>query len=281
MFRRGWPPAAQPHGVRLRVGGGAMTEREMEDLVWEHPEKFLNEPLKQFQRQPASGVGRADLIFLDRIGRLLIIELKRDTLERGAVPQLVDYFGMLKSRFPDKSVELMIIANHIPRERRQACEQFHITAVEIPQKKFRDVAEEIGYVFRSETANATPSSQGDRLPIESELPAAKTPTNRDDFLYAPSKTEKGWYYWKGKNGRGYFLAFINAKGRCSMRRFEADGGAFLEREYKSGDYQASFAEYLRSALALYVSRQPNLERDCKARLPTFVLSELRLQGLGK
>jgi RecB family endonuclease NucS len=67
-----------------------MTEREMEDLVWEHPEKFLNEPLKQFQRQPASGVGRADLLFLDRLGRILVIELKRSTLERGAVPQIVD-----------------------------------------------------------------------------------------------------------------------------------------------------------------------------------------------
>jgi RecB family endonuclease NucS len=68
-----------------------MTEHEMEDLVWQHPEKFLNEPLRQFQRQPASGVGRADLIFLDRLDRLLVIELKRGTLARGAVPQLVDY----------------------------------------------------------------------------------------------------------------------------------------------------------------------------------------------
>lgn len=258
-----------------------MTEREMEDLVWEHPEKFLNEPLERFQRQPASSVGQPDLIFLDRIGRVLVIELKRGTLERGAVPQIVDYFGMLKSRFPDKSVELMIIANSIPPERRVSCEQFNIEAVEIPQKKFRDVAEEIGYVFRSETANATPSSPVDRLPIESELPAAKTPANRDDFLYAPSKTEKGWYFWKSKNGRGYFLAFVNARGSCSMRRFEADDGAFLGREYKSGDYQVSFSEYLRSAVALYVSRQPNLERDCKARLPAFVLSELRQQVLGK
>lgn len=123
-----------------------MTEREMEDLLWDHSEKFLNEPLKQFQRQPSSSVGRADLIFLDRIGRLLVIELKRDTLERGAVSQIVDYFGMLKSSFPDKAVELMIIANRIPPERRLACEQFHIEAREIPQKKFRDVAEEVGYV---------------------------------------------------------------------------------------------------------------------------------------
>mgnify|MGYP001576995942 FL=1 len=103
-----------------------MTEREMEDLVWEHPEKFLNEPLKKFRRQPASSVGRADLIFLDRAGSLIVIELKRDTLERGAVNQILDYSGMLKSRFPDKSVELIIIANRIPQERRATCEKFDI-----------------------------------------------------------------------------------------------------------------------------------------------------------
>jgi hypothetical protein len=80
---------------------------------------------------------------------------------------------------------------------------------------------------------------------------------------------------------GSYSPFVNAKGSCSLRRFEADGGGFLGRDYKSGDYQTSFSEYLKSAVALYVSRQPNLERDCKARLPAFVLSELRQQVLGK
>jgi hypothetical protein len=46
-----------------------MIEKEMQDLLWQYPEKFLNETLKQFQRQPSSPVGRADLIFEDRIGR--------------------------------------------------------------------------------------------------------------------------------------------------------------------------------------------------------------------
>ena len=55
----------------------------------------------------------------------------------------------------------------------------------------------------------------------------------------------------------------------------------LGREYKSGDYQESFSDYVRAAIPLYVSRQPNLERDCKARLPSYVLSELRQQVLGK
>src|SRR5579871_3111886 len=101
-----------------------MTEREMEDLLWNHPDKFLNERLKQFRRQPQSYVGRADLVFTDRLGRFLIIELKKGVLPRGAVNQLVDYMGMLKHEFPTKPVELMVIANEIPRERALACQQF-------------------------------------------------------------------------------------------------------------------------------------------------------------
>ena len=145
-----------------------MTEREMEDLLWEHAQKFLNEPLDQFQRQPSSGVGRADLVFIDRLGRLLVVELKRETLERGAIAQLVDYYGMMKSRFPDRCVELMVIANRIPLERRLACEQYNITPVEIPAKKFRDVAAEVGYIFKSENpeiGTPTPDSKDCTVPL--------------------------------------------------------------------------------------------------------------------
>lgn len=252
-----------------------MKECEMEDLLWDHPEKFLNEPLKQFQRQPASEVGRADLIFLDRIGRLIVIEIKRDTLQRGAISQIVDYYGMLKARFPDMAVELIIVANRIPRERQLSCEHYDIEAVEIAQKKFRDVAEQIGYVFKSEVGNR---GEADRIEIGPEHSPVISPSIQEDFPVR-SKIDKGWYYWQGANtSRAYFLAFVNAKGSCSMRRFEVDGGAFLGKEYKSGDYQASFSEYLQSAVSLYVSRQPNLERDCKSRLPSFVLSELKQQS---
>jgi len=40
-----------------------MIEKEMEDLLWAHPDKFINEPLSQFRRQPVSGVGRAESDF--------------------------------------------------------------------------------------------------------------------------------------------------------------------------------------------------------------------------
>ena len=127
-----------------------MTEREMEDLLWKYPEKFLNETLAQFRRQQSSPVGRTDLVFEDRLGRILIIEMKKGKLQRGAIEQLHDYYGTLKKEFPDKSVELMVVANIIPDERRLACEKLDIECREISDKKFRDVAEEMGYVFESD-----------------------------------------------------------------------------------------------------------------------------------
>lgn len=127
-----------------------MTESEMEDLLWEHSEKLLGEQLTKFKRQQTSAVGRSDLIFKDSIGRFLVVEIKRGTLRRGAIPQLLDYYGMVKRRFPNEVVELMVIANEIPKERRLACEQYNIEPREISVKRFRDVANEVNYIFRSE-----------------------------------------------------------------------------------------------------------------------------------
>src|SRR5215469_2912371 len=93
-----------------------MTEKEMEDLLWSHPEKFLNEPLKQFTRQQRSSIGRSDLIFVDGLDRFLVVELKKDKLTREAIFQVVDYFGAMKKAYPDKPVELLVIANSILEE---------------------------------------------------------------------------------------------------------------------------------------------------------------------
>jgi hypothetical protein len=135
-----------------------MLEREMQELLWRYPEQFLNEPLKQFKWETSSDVGRADLVFEDRHGRLLIIEVKRGKLPRGAIDQLLDYFGMMKQRFPDKPVELMVVANSIPSERRLTCESRDIECREISDKRFREVAAEYDYKFDSElTVSHTPS----------------------------------------------------------------------------------------------------------------------------
>ena len=248
-----------------------MIEREMEDLLWEHPEKLLNEPLERSQRQPTSGVGRADLVFRDRSGGLLVVEVKHGTLPRGAIEQVNDYFGMVKLQSPDKPVEKMVVANRIPPERKLACENHDITAVEIPERKFRKIAEEVGYIFKSEAARTSE-------PSNAELARPERPERPTWSGISPvNSTSKGWFHWKDSSGRGYSLAFVNARGSCSMRVFEEMSGAFREKEYKSGSYQEGFSEYLGSGVQLRISRQPNLERDCKQALPSHTLAELRQQ----
>jgi hypothetical protein len=90
---------------------------------------------------------------------------------------------------------------------------------------------------------------------------------------------KAWYYHRGTDGRRYFLAFVNAKGSCSMRTFDAETGRFLGKKYPPGGgaYQDKFAGLIQNAKEITVYSQPNLERDCKDRLPQPVLDDLKKQ----
>ncbi|MFL6439880.1 MAG: hypothetical protein ACJ71Q_20075 [Terriglobales bacterium] len=103
----------------------------------------------------------------------------------------------------------------------------------------------------------------------------------EELQAAPFGTEflrtKGWYFATGADGRRYFIAFINAKGSCSMRTFDAETGRFITRQYRSGHYQQQFAGVIQDAAELTLASQPNLERDCKVRLPESVLVELKKQ----
>jgi len=148
-----------------------MVEREMQELIWEHPERFFNEPLKQFAWEASSAeVGRADLVFEDRHGRLLIIEVKRGKLPRGAIDQLHDYFGMMKQKYPDRAVEMMVVAWVIPSERKLACEHYDIECREFSERFFRQIAAEYGYLFVSE------SQPSDKMPQRSDSSFGVDPT---------------------------------------------------------------------------------------------------------
>jgi hypothetical protein len=99
---------------------------------------------------------------------------------------------------------------------------------------------------------------------------------------------KSWFYYVQKlvtfddppiEERRFFVAFVNAKGSCSMRTFDADTGQFVAKTYRGGNYQQQFAAIIRrNATELSVSPQPNLERDCKERLPDPTLASLKKQA---
>ena len=92
------------------------------------------------------------------------------------------------------------------------------------------------------------------------------------------RIERAWYYLPQGNGPGQFLALANAKGSCSMRRFNVkDGTAIPKGGNRPGDYRDKFSAEIEGATLLTVVKQPNLERDCKERLPMPTLRELQKQ----
>ncbi|MCU0248537.1 MAG: endonuclease NucS [Bryobacter sp.] len=123
----------------------------MEDLIWLHPERFFEgEDLQRYSRQQRHESGISDLIFRHPLGYVLVMEIKRGPLPRESMHQVVKYYADLKRSLGPEPVEMMVVANHIPAERRRILEPQGISCVEIPERKFRMVAQEVGYQFLSE-----------------------------------------------------------------------------------------------------------------------------------
>jgi hypothetical protein len=220
-----------------------MMEREMEDLLWDHPEKLLGEQLSRFERQAGSGVGRADLIFIDRLGRFLVVEVKRGKLQRGAIDQLYDYYGVMKRRFPDKVVELMVVANQIPDERRLACDRWDIETREISDKRFRDVASEVGYTFASENS---PRDKSDGTQMETHVgePRDQMARHQDDcerqdaprLRWARASLREGCFDLELTNPEaldanhvGQLLKAVQTEDGVNPPHFNTDAGGEFER----------------------------------------------------
>ena len=72
------------------------SELALEDTLVKKPDMLMPK-LKLIGRQTPAGAGRLDLLGLDANGQLVVFELKRGTLPRAAVTQVIDYASSLES----------------------------------------------------------------------------------------------------------------------------------------------------------------------------------------
>jgi len=125
-----------------------MLEKDIENLIAQHPDEFF----------PDSGfilVGQqvkldncyADIIFIDKYNRTIIVEVKRGILSREASGQITEYYGLLKTEQPDDFVELILCANIIPNERKKFLESVGIECKELGINILNQIAEKVGYKF--------------------------------------------------------------------------------------------------------------------------------------
>jgi len=118
-----------------------MIEADMQRIIRDYPNEFFDEPLRLVSQQEAFRSGVTDLIFEDVQGDLVVVDLKRGLLQREHVAQLLDYLGDVEKRYKGKNVELMVVANIIPPQRRTKLERLGVTFKEIPEARFREVAQ--------------------------------------------------------------------------------------------------------------------------------------------
>jgi len=131
-----------------------MTEDEMKKLLWTHPEEFFSEQLTRFRREMSLNEGRADLVFEDANKFLLVLEVKLGRADKGSLGQVVVYGVQLKNQCAPPRVRCGLLANSISVETKRACLEMNVECYEVPEEKFRQVAERSKFTFHSESFGA-------------------------------------------------------------------------------------------------------------------------------
>lgn len=117
-----------------------MTEREMEDVLSHYPDRILGEcGLRVLSRQPSIGSYRFDLLLEDRHGGHVIVELQKGTLDRTHTYKILDYYHEYKEAHPDQFVDVMVVANEIPPERKRRLRDLGVEFKEVAESTFLEL----------------------------------------------------------------------------------------------------------------------------------------------
>jgi hypothetical protein len=95
-----------------------MEEKLFEDIICRYPELIENDLLFK-GRQVTFNRKRVDVLFEDRHGQILIVELKKGTVLRKHVGQLLDYEGDFISE-DNPNVRVMLVGNRVPENLRRS-----------------------------------------------------------------------------------------------------------------------------------------------------------------
>ncbi len=95
-----------------------MDERTLEDIICRYPELIEN-GLSFKGRQVTVNGKRVDVLFEDRHGQKLILEIKKGTVLRNHVGQLLDYEGDFVS-VDNPNVRVMLVGNRVPENLRRS-----------------------------------------------------------------------------------------------------------------------------------------------------------------
>jgi len=113
------------------------SEKDMEDAIVRDPGRYLGEDgLELVARQYRVSNYIFDLLFTDRHGAKLIVEIQKGTLDRNHQYKILDYYDGFREKHPEEFIELMVLANHIPAERKRRLRAWGVEYREVPETEF-------------------------------------------------------------------------------------------------------------------------------------------------
>lgn len=133
-------------------------ESQMKDAVAKYPEELLGEPgLKLISRQHHIGNYVFDLLFEDRHGGKLIVELQRGTLDRGHCYKIFDYVDEYRAPNRPEFVDVIVVASAFTDERKK-----QLTAKAV---KFLEIREDMLIQFLERRSECLDRRPADMAPI--------------------------------------------------------------------------------------------------------------------
>lgn len=123
-----------------------MLEREMEDLIAANPDHFFPRHgfVLQGRQQSFRGVGRFDLLFTDRHGMNVLMELKAVPARYEAIDQIARYRDALLEKGAT-NILMWIVAPSVPPTMREFLSHVGIEFSEITELEFKRAAASLGY----------------------------------------------------------------------------------------------------------------------------------------
>ena len=119
-----------------------MKEQDFEDILSKYPE-LIEEGLTFKGRQVRVRGKSVDLLFEDRHGQTLIVELKKGVIKREHTSQLLDYAGYFLSP-DDPTVRVMLVGNRVPPNLRRSLDHHGFEWRDIEVSKLIEFLKEQG-----------------------------------------------------------------------------------------------------------------------------------------
>ena len=142
----------------------------MEELIAQFPDDFFPQHVLVLKgrQQTFAGVGRFDLLFSDRFGTNVLMELKAVVAKYENATQLAKYKEALEAQ-GESNILMWLVAPSVPPTIREFLDRIGIEYTEIHESQFRRVAERHGLnISRDVVREQVPDR---RSPIRSKLVA--------------------------------------------------------------------------------------------------------------